>query len=172
MEKDEKYQTYATSPAKEIPISELNYLINSCMLEASLNMGNSFDERDLNRVIYFINTDFNFLPVCYIWSAFLRGSLGKFGAGRLIPRTVYSWLNEVTNEFKQLQEHKAIEEHFKVKNTGFDLHKYPVGKAICKKVDWYNAGLLDGDDWDRVNLKELAEAIAKNENITFEKFFK
>ena len=172
MEKDDRYQTYAATAIEDIPISEVNYLINSCLVEASLNMGNSFDERDFNRIVYLINSDFNFLPMCYVWSAFLRGSLGKLCTGRLIPKTVYGWLNEVSNEYLKKVQHQAMEEHQKVKFTGFNLAKYPVGKAIAQKIDWYRAGLLDGDKWDRIELKELAEAIGKRQEVTFDKFFK
>ena len=170
MERDDTYQTYAAIATKDVPIAELNYLINSCLVEASLNMGNTFDERDFNRIVYLINTDFNFLPVSYIWSAFLRGSLGKLGTGRLVPKTVYGWLNEVANEYKRLREHKEMEEHYKVKNTGFNLHKFPAGKAISKKIEWLKSGVITEAQWDKIPLIELAGMIADGFNVTPENF--
>jgi len=129
-------------------------------------MGNSFDERDFNRVVYLINSDFSFLPMCYVWSAFLRGSLGKLCTGRLIPKTVYGWLNEVAGEFSRKKEHLEMQEHFKVRNTGFDLHKYPAGKAINKKIGWLKSGAITDSEWDKIPLLELAGMIADGFNVT------
>jgi hypothetical protein len=102
------------------------------------------------------------LHLCYISSAFKKGSLGKYGAGRLVPRTINGWLNEITMEFNRDAEHKKLNEvdgtvHFK------NLEKYPLGKAICKKIDWYMSDVIDDNDWDKIPLKQLAEIIGRHE---------
>jgi len=170
MEKNEKYQTYATELVRNVPISEVNYLVNYFMEDAALNMGSKYEKTILDRVIYFVLNDYGYLPVSYICSAFRRGSLGKLADGRLVPKTIHNWLHEVSEEYFRLKEHKEREEYFRVKPETYDLLKYPVGSAIVKKVDWYMAGILSIEDWEKIPLQELAEMIGRGESVTLEKF--
>jgi len=170
MEKNEDYQIYASYEVKDVPNEKVKSLIESFMFEASLNMGSNYDARIFDRIIYFIINDFHYLPISYVAMAFLRGSLGKLGPGRLIPRTIYDWLNEVANEYKRLREHKEMEEHYKVRNTGFNLHKFPAGKAILKKIEWLKSGVITEAQWDKIPLIELAGMIADGFNVTPKNF--
>jgi hypothetical protein len=160
------YDSCATSFVKDVPRESLKTLVNIFMIDASVNMGNDFSDETLERAIYIIETNFRFLHVCYIASAFKKGSLGSYGAGRLVPRTIYGWLNEITMEYNRDSEHKRLTEpdntiHFK------DLERYPLGKAICWKIDHCNEY-----DWDSVPLKEVAEIIGRHGIPTLELFNK
>jgi hypothetical protein len=116
--------------------------------------------RDVSRIVYLLKTDFSHLPVSLVASAFMRGSLGKLDQGRLVPRTVYNWLNEVSGEYIRKKEHENLQEKMQEKPVSFDLHKYPAGQAIIKKMEWLQAGWIDGEGWDRIPLKDLSERIA------------
>jgi len=172
MEKDSKFQVYGTIRASEVPSSELNYLIMLFMKEAEVNMGCSSDAETTERTIYHILKDFGWLPVSYIASAFVRGSLGKFGAGRLVPRTIHGWLFEVGMEYNRDIEKGLRRERDKQPVNSFDLIKYPIPQAIIQKLNWYKEGKLDGDEWDHIDLKALTEAIGRKEKIEFENFYK
>lgn len=172
MTNDSTYQTYAMYFIKDVPSDNLKYLIKLFANKAAMNMGNELPPRTLEGMIDIIKENFTYLPISYIASGFIKGSLGHFGAGRLVPRTVYGWLNEIALEYHRntaKERLKAIEDEIL---TVADLHTYPFGKAILQKVKWYEAGKLDGDLWDRVDLKELATAIGKGEVIEFENFYK
>jgi hypothetical protein len=169
---DETYQTYATDQIKTVPLEYTQYLVNLFMKEAAVNMGGAVDEPTLERSIYHIRNDFGYLPVCYVYSAFIRGSLGQFGAGRLVPRTIHNWLFEVSAEFNRATTKEEQKNFGVVPQVSFDLHKYPVGRAIMKKIEWYEAGLLPGNEWDRIDLRELSEAIGRHEHVTFNNFFR
>ena len=156
-----KYQAYASTVVSEIPTENLKFLVNLLMEDAALNMGATYDPKILDRIIEFTQSrDFNNMTLSVIASAFARGSLGKFGPGRLVPKTVHDWLTEVSIEFKRYQDHKDREDYYSEKPVSFDLHKYPVGKAICKKIDWLKSGAITSDEWDRIPLRDLAERLA------------
>ena len=168
------YDSCATSFVKDVPKESLKTLVNIFMVDASVNMGNDFSDETLERAIFIIETNFRFLHVCYIASAFKNGSLGKYGAGRLVPRTIYGWLNEITMEYNRDTDHKKLNEidnsiHFK------DLEKYPLREALCKKIDWLKPYAFDVDEWDspgiiteeeydRIDLKKLAEMIGRGQH--------
>lgn len=171
MEKDEKYQMYAMDVARNIPDEILKHLIGLCMEEASLNMGNEYNQKVIDRVIYFIKDEYHFLPMNYIASAFIRGSLGQFGAGRLIPRVIYGWLHEVVEEYNRFAQKEKLEGIYKNVSLRANLLTYPLGQAINQKLKWYEAGLLDGDKWDHVNLMKLAAAIGEGHMPIFRDFY-
>jgi len=50
------------------------------------------------------------------------------------------------------------------------LHKFPIGSAINKKIDWYRKGILNINDWNKVPLKEVAEMIGAGNMPTVEHF--
>ena len=160
------YDRHALTLVKDVvPKDDLKALVNTFMIDAGINMGNDFSDNTLERVIDIVDNNFRFLPVHYVASAFRKGSLGHYGAGRLVPRNVYSWLNEITMEYNREVDHKrnegtAYSGHFK------DLMNCPFGKAIMKKIDWE----LTEDEWDKVPLKTLAEMIGRNERVTMADF--
>jgi hypothetical protein len=152
------YDDYATALVKDVPQEYIKALVNTFMTDAGINMGADFTDTSLERVIEIVRFNFKFLPVCYIASAFKKGSLGNYGTGRLVPRTINNWLNEITLEHNRDESHKKLTRideviHFK------DLRKYPLGKAICKKIDWLESGAITIDEWDKIPLKVLAEII-------------
>jgi hypothetical protein len=50
------------------------------------------------------------------------------------------------------------------------LEKYPLGKAICKKIDWLKSGAITTVEWDRISLKQVAEIIGAGNEPTLEHF--
>ena len=158
---NEIYNRNATKLVEDVlPVKELNEMVNIFMIDAGINMGSDFTDNTLERAVQIVSENFRFLPVCYIASAFKKGSLGSYGPGRLVPRTIFTWLNEITLEWNRDQAHERLTAtpeyvHFK------DLEKFPLGKAINRKIEWYKKGLLDMRDWDKIPLKELAEREGK-----------
>ena len=176
MTKDEKYQLYANDLVLNVPTEHLQYLIALFMFEAAINMGSEVNDKTLERTIYYIQKDYGYIPISYVASAFIQGSLGKLpsvtGMTRLVPKTIHYWLGEVSMEYNRAMAKKRQKDKESDVVIACDLHKIPFGQAIIQKVTWYKEGKLDDDDWDRVELKELAEAIARKEEITFDKFYK
>jgi len=157
-----KYDLHATELVKDVlPENDLKELVNEFMIDAGINMGSDFTDATLERAIHIIENNFRFLPVCYVASAFKKGSLGNYGTGRLVPRTIYYWLNEMTLEYNRDQAKEKLRANENDTAIAYDLVNYPIGSAIAKKIDWYNKGLLKTEDWDKIPLKELAEREAK-----------
>jgi len=176
MEKDEKYQMYANDLVINVPIDILKQLINLFMFESAINMGCEVNDKTLERTIYYIQKDYGYIPVSYVASAFIQGSLGKLpyavGMTKLVPKTIHYWLGEVSMEYNRAIAKKKQKDRESDVAIAYDLHKYPLGQAIIQKIRWHKEGKLDGDAWDHVELKKLAEAIARKEEITFDKFYK
>jgi hypothetical protein len=160
MDKDNTYQTFATFLVKDVPNESFEYLIKLFMDKASMNMGSDYSPKVLTGTVEIIKGHYNYIPICYVASAFIKGSLGDYGPGRLVPRTVYAWLNAITIEYNRDEDHKR--NILDINTVHFsDLEKYPLGKAINKKIDWLKSGKITSDDWDRISLKELAERIGQ-----------
>ena len=161
MENDSKFQMYANEFVRNVPGEYLQHIITLFMKEASVNMGCDVNEQTLERVMFYIKKDFGYIPINYIASAFIKGSLGRLGdgKGRLIPKTIHSWIGEISLEYNRMIANQLQKDKLNDVSIAMDLHKYPVGQAINKKIEWYNRGLMKMKDWDRVPLKELAEMI-------------
>jgi hypothetical protein len=163
------YSTYSNTICRDVPIDYLKQFILTFIYEASQDMGCDFD-RDVmpERVHYIISTQYNHLPLMLVASAFKKGALGQYGPGRLVPRTVYGWLGEMSQYYLTVQNHKEIKDDRRYKFDG--LEKYPLGKAICKKIDWLKSGAITSDEWDKISLKELAEIIGAGHDPSLEYF--
>jgi hypothetical protein len=154
------YETYASTVCKDIPIDTLKGFIMTFLIEASKDMGSEFDKTFMpDRVHYVISTHYNHLPLMLVASAFKRGALGQYGPGRLIPRTIFGWLGEMNQYFTTQHEVRDASKDKQYKYDG--LEKYPLGKAICKKIDWLDSGAITIDEWDQIPLKTVAEIIGK-----------
>jgi hypothetical protein len=163
------YETYSNTVCSEIPIDTLKDFITGFLIDASKDMGCTFDKVDTTeRVYYIISIHYHHLPLCLIASAFKRGALGQYGAGRLVPKTIYGWLGEMNQYF--LTKHNVRDNSEDNSNKYDSLHKYPLGKAIIKKIDWYKSGALHMKDWEIVPLKAVAELIGKGVVPTLEHF--
>ena len=167
----ELYNTYANQTCNDIPIDYLKRLINLMIYEASQDMGQTYDKEFMpDRVYYIISTHYNHLPLSLVASAFKRGSLGQYGTGRLVPRTVFGWLGEMNQYFMTIHEKKQEDD---MKHHKFDgLEKYPLGKAICTKIDWLTSGVITSEQWDKISLKEVAEMIGQGHIPTLKHFIK
>ena len=165
MTKDEKYQIYANDLVRTLPEENLQYLIALFMQEAAINMGAEVDEKTLERVIYYIKKDFSYIPVSYLASAFVRGSLGQMpyavGMTKLVPKTIHYWLGEASLDYNRAMAKQRQKDLSSVPGTTFDLQKYPLGKAINTKIDWFKKGLITSDEWDGISLKDLAGLIGQ-----------
>ena len=166
----EIYDKHAMTLVKDVlPKEDLKALVNTFLCDAGINMGNDFTDSTLERTIEIVETNFRFLPVCYIASAFKKGSLGHYGTGRLVPRVIYSWLNEISLEYNRDQDHKKHEANSDLIHFS-DLDRYPLGKAINKKIDWLKSEAITSEEWDTISLKELAELIGRGSYPTPENF--
>jgi hypothetical protein len=172
------YHIFSNYFVKDVPSVNMEFLIILFLKKASLNMGAGFEEKNqkgkdlIQGVVEIIKYNYSYIPVFYIASGFVKGSLGHYGPGRLVPATIYKWMEQISLEYNRDQAKKIQEEKMNDVSIAMDLHKYPIGQAIIKKLDWFKEGKLNGDRWDRINLRELTEAIARKEFIEFENFFK
>ena len=165
IEDDSLYQKYSQDMAKDVPEDDLKVLIRLFFNKAAVNMGkDAYDAPDatIEAITEFVNKDYKYLPVMYIGMAVIRGSLGRMSSGRLVPGTIYRWLNEISVEYHKVKQEEKYRSYNSENLQSFDLHKYPVGKAICKKIDWLTSGAIDADDWDKIPLKEVAERIGQD----------
>jgi hypothetical protein len=163
------YDIYANTICSDIPIETLKDFITTFLIDASKDMGCEFDKKETpERVYYVISTHYSHLPLSMIASGFKRGALGQYGAGRLIPRTVFTWMGEINQYY--LTKH-STRDNSQDNYTKFDdLHNYPLGAAINKKIDWLRIGALNIDDWEKVPLKDVAKMIGKGHQPTLEHF--
>jgi hypothetical protein len=170
--KNEKYNIYAGTVVKDVPSEYVKTLVTSFVDIAALNMGANIERANVDRIIEIIQEDYEFMLIAQVASAFIKGSMGYYGDGRLVPKVINGWLKETSAEYRRYQEHKEREEKTiaQLKEKPFDLQKYPAGAAICKKIDWYKAGLIDINDWDKIPLKQVAEIIGRRQMPTIEMF--
>ncbi len=163
------YDIYANTTCNDIPIETLKDFITGFLYDAAKDMDCNFDKKETpDRVYYIISTHYNHLPLMMVASAFKRGALGQYGAGRLTPRTIYGWLGEINQVYltKHNVRDNSQDNYIKFKELG----KYPLGSAIGKKIEWYRKGILSINDWEKVPLKELAEMIGEGHHPTLEHF--
>lgn len=164
---NEKYLIYKDYKVSEVPLEVLRVLITLFIDHAALNLGSKATKADVDRIIEMVRgNEFTFLPIMTIYSAFTRGSLGKLKNDKttLSPRNIYDWMCEVSLEYRQYIEHRDRDDRLSADVSHFtDLDRYPLGKAINKKIDWCKAGLLDDSNWDRVPLKVLADKIGQGQ---------
>jgi hypothetical protein len=154
----ELYSTYANTVCRDVPIDYLKQFILTFIYEASQDMGCEFDREIMpERVYYIISKHYHHLPLMLIASAFKRGALGQYGTGRLVPRTVFGWFAEMNQYYMTCHERRDQSKDREYKFNG--LEKYPLGKAICKKIDWLTSGAITETEWDRIPLKAVAEII-------------
>lgn len=169
MNNNKTYQAYHNSAIREVPTENLKILVTLFINSAALNLGCKATKADVDRVTDIMSgNQFNFLPIEIAASAFGRGSLGKLKNEKttLNPRNIYDWLTEVSLEYRQHIEHKEREDRLSANIVHFkDLERYPLGKAICWKIDH-----VSESDWDNVPLKKVAETIGSGHYPTLEKF--
>jgi hypothetical protein len=161
------FETYSNYKISDVPLDNLKVIIEQLVFSAGVDMGQKPEDITIERVVWFVTHDFSDFTCLRIASIMRRGALGQFGAGRLVPRTIYGWLSESKNE--ALNKSGAID---KIDTSrGFrDLMNFPIGKAIMKKIDWQKSGAITGDEWDRIDPKVLSEMIAKDMTPTPEDF--
>ena len=101
---DNKFQAYANELVNNVPFENLEYLIALFMKEAAINMGSDVNDAVIERTVYHVKKDYGWIPVNYVASAFVRGSLGKIGdgKGRLLPKTILSWLSDSSQEYNRI----------------------------------------------------------------------
>jgi hypothetical protein len=155
---DSNYQAYSTWLVKDVPADNIKYLINLFLEKAALNMGCQVKENTNEGSVEIVKSYYSYIPVCYVASGMVKGSLGHYGAGLLAPKTVYHWLGEVTLEYNRDQAKTKLESSNN--DIVMDLNRYPAGKAINQKIDWLKSGKITEHEWDKISLKQLTEDIA------------
>lgn len=165
-----KFESYATEFVRNVPDEHLKEIIELTMKKCSLNMGSNYTDEILQRVVELIKDDYHYMTVNLVVSALFRGSMGHFGAGRLIPKTIAQWLREISQEYQKEKDHKELEDKLKANSTPVDLRKYPMGTALNLKIDWLTSGRIDDNGWDMIPLKQLAEMIGAGHYPTPEQF--
>lgn len=158
-----KYEQHATTPVSEVPRSDMEIIITVFVKEAEIDMGAAFDEMAYPRLYDIICKDYSYLPVYSVAGAFRKGSTGQFGPGRLTPRTIYGWMNEMAQIFNQTSKGKADQIDTSKKWDG--LHKYPVGKAINTKIDWLVSGRITESDYDKIPLQAMYERMSQGLDV-------
>ena len=163
--KTKTFEVYKDYLIRDVPPDNLRIIVTGFIDDAALTLGCKPTKADVDKVSEFMSSNqFNFLPMSVAATAFIRGSLGKLKNDKstLSPRNIYEWLSEVSLEFRQYQEHKERDERLSANNIRFsDLDRYPLGKAINKKIDWLKTEAITSEEWDMISLKELAELIGK-----------
>jgi len=157
VEDNRAYQMYAHHMIKDVPNSEMRIIIDLFLQRAAVNMGSDLTDNMSNMVVEFAYNEFSFMPVYSVASSITKGSLGHYGVGRLVPRTVYGWFTEAANEFNRKEQHEAIRKDDY--SNAMDLNIYPVGQALAKKITWYKDEVINMTDWDKLPLKEMSERI-------------
>jgi hypothetical protein len=157
-QEDNNYQVYSTWLVKDVPADNMKYLINLFLEKASLNMGCLVKEKTNEGSVEIVRSYYSYIPVCYIASGIVKGSLGHYGAGILAPKTVYHWLGEISLEYNRDQAKEKLQSP--TSEIVMDLRKYPMGKAINQKIEWLNSGKITRSEWDKISLKKLTEDIA------------
>ena len=169
--KDELYQVHSMALVKDVfPREDLKGLINIFMIDSGINMGSEFTTKSLDRVIFIVEEKYKYLPIYIVASGFTKGSMGQYGPGRLVPRVIGEWMNQISQEYNREQAHEVIRSDDYTNSA--DLNKCPLGSAIIKKLDWFHNGTLPMSCWDRVPLKELADKIKAGEYVTASMFIK
>ena len=168
MKHSQKYQDNSTKLISDLLESDVKELVNLFLIDASINMGTDFTNETLERVIEIVLYEYKYLPLYAVASAFKAGSMGKFDKGRLVPRTIFGWLKEVSDEHHRKEHHNEV--HHSDFMDAMDLNDYPAGSAICKKIDWYRNGTLKMKDWDNIPLKDIAEQIKAGHHVSPQMF--
>jgi hypothetical protein len=157
------YETYAGYPCSEVPREYLENFITGFLYDASKDMGVTFEKSIVERVVEIISQHYAHLPLALVSSACKKGALGQYGAGRLVPRTVYGWMAEMSQYYLTIMDKK--DRDFKNEERFKGLDRYPLGKAICWKIDH-----VKEEDWERVPVKTVAEIIGRGSIPTLENF--
>ena len=165
-----KFELYATELVRNVPFENLKEILELTMKKCSLNMGSNYTDDILQRVVELIKDDYSYMTINIVVSALFRGSMGHFGAGRLIPKTIAQWLREVSQEYQKEKDHQEIEERFKNTGVPVDLRKYPMGTALNLKIDWLTSGAITSDEWDEIPLKQLAGIIGAGQQPDLKNF--
>ena len=164
---NEKYQIYANTLVRDVPLEYLKILITLFLDHSAVNMGANVEKANVDRIIEIVQQDYNFLPVNLIASAFIKGSMGYYGEGRLVPKIINGWLKETRAEYNRFIEHNERENQIEawLREKPCDWQKYPFGQAICWKIDHVSEA-----EWDKVPLKEVAEIIGRGQVPTLQYF--
>lgn len=152
-----------------IPPVDVTTIFEEFLREASANMGGESKSGCLERVVDIAMTTFKEVPIYVLCAAIIRGSLGRYGSGRLVPRTVYGWFTEAASEFKSRARYAEQKKEPEVTERA-DLLKYPVGRAINMKISWLTSGALHREDWEKVPMWQLAEMIGEGKSPTLRDF--
>jgi len=169
VENNETYQKNSLRPVREVTEDNLRLLLGLFFKKASVIMGKEaydVEEEALVNIIEFLQKEFSYLPVAYVYTAFLNGALGKYATGRLVPRTIYAWIQATAQEYIQKEQKKYNDDIYNaILNAQTDGLAY--GRALIMKIDLFNEGKIDEKLWDKLDIKELAIAIKNGRELEY-----
>jgi hypothetical protein len=79
-------------------------------------------------------------------------------------------MNEISKEYNADQAKRAIEKSGNGVAISYDLNKFPVGRALCQKIDWYRSGKINSEEWDQISLKQVATDISTKKHVKIENY--
>lgn len=156
------YQRNALKLIKETPEADIKNIIREFLNIAYVNMGkDSIDnapEKIVESIYFLLIEKYPFLPVNQFAKAILKGSIGEISektTTKLSPKNINHWLSEITMEYDENIRKKSHSNIFQEMQKTRP-NEIPFGKAICKKIEWINTGKMHPNEWDKIDLKELA----------------
>jgi hypothetical protein len=118
------------------------------------------------------HSNLRFMPFHLVCEGFQKGSMGELGGTtRFTVRNVNTWMKAMSEKLTQINTEKKTKEDsrrraeevvaFKMRQRTSNLY----GKAMFRKIEWCYSGGLSSEDYDRLTLDKIVEAMQKGYNI-------
>lgn len=157
--RNEYYTHHLTDKCKDVPDHILKNIVRELSTLAEFNMGNETEDEVISKlndgIVNLLKSRFSYLPLHLIGEAYIRGSLGELGGTtRLIPRTVFCWLNAISEKAQNLsalEQGKRDDERREAEERAYKLnqkHNCLFGTAMRRKTEMICAGNFDFKDYD------------------------
>jgi hypothetical protein len=118
------------------------------------------------------HSNFRFMPFHLVCEGFQKGAMGELGGTtRFTVRNVNTWMKAMYEKLAQvnmekqtkLDAQRRAEESKLFKQLQHRNNLY--GAAMYRKIEWCYAGLLSSDDYDRLTLDKIVEAMQKGYSL-------
>lgn len=115
---------------------------------------------------------FRFMPFHLVCEGFQKGAMGELGGTtRFTVRNVNTWMRAMYEKLAQvnmenqtkMDAQRRAEESKLFKQSQHRNNLY--GAAMFRKIEWCYAGLLSSEDYDRLTLDKIVEAMGKGYSI-------
>jgi hypothetical protein len=115
---------------------------------------------------------FRFMPFHLVCEGFQKGAMGELGGTtRFTVRNVNTWMRAMNEKLTTLNMEKKTKEDaerraqdekaFRQRQRINSLY----GSAMYRKIEWCYSGLLSSEDYDRLTLDKIVEAVNKGYSI-------